>query len=138
VLRHPQAVRPWQHVLDCLGGYVTLAEALASDPKGFSGEWNFGPSDSETCSVSRIVESLATHWSVQPPWVQDGASHSPEEQELRLDVNKAANLLGWRCRLTLDNALQWVATWYREYHNGRDARSLCREQIDSYLNLESR
>ena len=79
VLRHPQAVRPWQHVLDCLGGYVTLAEALASDPKGFSGEWNFGPSDSETCSVSRIVESLATHWSVQRPWVQDGTSHSPEE-----------------------------------------------------------
>ncbi len=135
VLRHPQAVRPWQHVLDCLGGYLTLAEALTEDPRAFSGEWNFGPSDADSSPVSHIVESLASHWSIERPWVPDGTSHAPEEKQLRLDVNKTTTLLGWRCRLTLDDALQWVATWYREYHNGRDAASLCREQINRYLSL---
>lgn len=135
VLRHPQAVRPWQHVLDCLGGYLSLAEALADDVRAYSGEWNFGPADADSCSASHLVESLAAHWGIERPWLQDGTVHAPEEQQLRLDVSKAASLLGWRCRLTLDNALQWVASWYSEHHNGGAARNLCRDQIVRYLDL---
>ena len=63
----------------------------------------------------------------------DPATHAPEEYQLRLDVSKAANLLGWRCRLSMDTALQWVAGWYRSFHDEVDAPSLCMDQIDRYL-----
>ncbi len=133
VLRHPQAVRPWQHVLDCLGGYVRLAEALSGDARAYSGAWNFGPTDAESRSVSYIVESLAAEWAIERPWVQDTVSHPPEENLLRLDVTKTANRLGWRCQLGIDEALRLVAGWYRRYHSGQDARGLCLEQMSRYL-----
>ena len=132
-LRHPNAVRPWQHVLDCLGGYLTLAEALADDPHACSGEWNFGPADADPCPVSRVVESLGSLWGVERSWVQDAAEHAAEEQQLRLDVNKAAHRLGWRSRLPIEDALEWVAGWYRDHHQGRDAKTLCDDQIDRYV-----
>ena len=133
VLRHPKAVRPWQHVLDCLGGYMTLAEALADDARAHSGEWNFGPADVDSCPVSHVVDVLGSLWGIERRWMQDEVVHAPEEQQLRLDVNKAANDLGWRCRLPIDDALQWVASWYRDYHDDRDARSLCNDQIARYV-----
>ena len=133
VLRHPQAVRPWQHVLDCLGGYLRLAEALSSEVRAYSGAWNFGPTEAESRSVSYIVESLAAEWGIERSWVQDTASHPPEENVLRLDVTKTANRLGWRCRLGIDEALRLVAAWYRAYHSGQDARGLCLDQVSRYL-----
>lgn len=134
VLRHPQAVRPWQHVLDCLAGYLTLAEGLARDAAQFSGEWNFGPPDSDSRSVAYVVESLGRHWDRAQTWVQDPQSHAAEAQTLRLDVAKAAQLLQWRSQLRLDEALDWVAGWYRGLQRGEDARGLCRAQIDRYVN----
>ena len=133
VLRHPNAVRPWQHVLDCLGGYLRLAEALAGDGPAYSGAWNFGPMDTESRPVYYVVESLARQWGIERPWVADSASYPPEESMLRLDVTQTANRLGWRCRLTIDEALQMVAVWYRGYHSGQDARTLCLEQMSRYL-----
>ena len=123
MLRNPRAVRPWQHVLDCLGGYIALAEALASNARTYCGDWNFGPADDDSRQVAYVVDALAEHWGIARPWVQDPATHAPEEYQLRLDVSKAANLLGWRCRLSIDTALQWVAGWYRSFHDGVDARS---------------
>lgn len=133
VLRHPRAVRPWQHVLDCLGGYMHLAEALADDGPKHAGGWNFGPADADSRSVSSVVEALAAQWGIDRPWVLDAATHSPEAQQLRLDVNKASSLLGWRCHLPIDEALQWVASWYKAFHAGSDALALCHEQISRYL-----
>ena len=135
VLRHPDAVRPWQHVLDCLSGYLSLAEALAADARTYSGEWNFGPDEAEARSVSGVVESLASHWGVERPWVSDPASHPHEDQQLTLDATKAARYLGWRCRLAIDDAVEWVARWYSDYHGGKDARDLCSEQIGQYVRL---
>ena len=132
-LRHPQAVRPWQHVLDCLGGYMHLAEALADDAVQHAGGWNFGPADADTRTVSHVVEALALHWGIERPWVQDQAAHAPEAQQLRLDVNKAASLLRWRCHLPIDEALTWVASWYRAFHSKADPLDLCREQISGYV-----
>ena len=123
MLRNPRAVRPWQHVLDCLGGYIALAEALASNARTYCGDWNFGPADNDSRQVAYVVDALAAHWGIARPWVQDSATHAPEEYQLRLDVSKAANLLGWRCRLSIDTALQWVADWYRSFDDGVDARS---------------
>jgi len=133
VLRHPGAVRPWQHVLDCLSGYLALAEALATRPQQFSGPWNFGPSMDGARPVSSIAETLGSYWKVEPAWVQDEAHHAPEEAKLQLDVSKAAAELGWHCRMSLDEALAHVATWYRDFQRGSAPRDLCRGQIDAYL-----
>jgi len=133
VLRHPNAVRPWQHVLDCLGGYLRLAEALAGDSARYSGEWNFGPADAETRTVAGVVEALAAHWQIERPWKQDKGIHPPEELQLRLDTSKAATVLGWRGRLPVDEALRWAAVWYHDHHAGADARPLCLDQIAAYV-----
>ena len=133
VLRHPQSVRPWQHVLDCLAGYLTLAQALANDVQGYSGAWNFGPVDADSRPVCEVVDLLGSHWGITEAWVKDVASHRAEEHLLRLDATKAATLLHWQCRLPIDDALRWVADWYRDFQGGRDARELCEEQIASYL-----
>jgi CDP-glucose 4,6-dehydratase len=133
VLRHPGAIRPWQHVLDCLAGYLTLAQALAGAAHGYSGEWNFGPSETDARPVAYVVESLAAQWDIRPAWVQDSVVHAHEERQLKLDVSKAAAELGWQCRLPIDDALGWVASWYRRFHGGADARDLCREQIHAFL-----
>lgn len=133
VLRHPQSVRPWQHVLDCLAGYLTLAEALASDINAYSGGWNFGPAHADSRPVCYVVEKLAAHWGLKDAWVQDGVEHLPEERLLRLDATKAATSLGWQCQLPIDDALRWVADWYRDFHGGQDARELSNAQIRAYV-----
>lgn len=137
-LRHPAAVRPWQHVLDCLAGYLTLAEALAHDGHAHSGAWNFGPAASDAWPVSQVVESLGAMCGVTPAWVRDAGTHAPEEEQLRLDVSKAASQLGWRSQLPIGTALEWVAQWYRDLHAGSDARVLCGVQIARYTELIER
>jgi CDP-glucose 4,6-dehydratase len=137
VLRHPDATRPWQHVLDCLDGYMSLAEALSGDPTAFSGGWNFGPADSDSRPVSYLVEALAKHWGVAVPWIPDRQVHAPEAQELRLETRKAASRLGWRACWSIDTALDMVARWYDGYHAGTPARALCLEQIRRYTESRS-
>jgi len=135
VLRHPEAVRPWQHVLDCLCGYLTLAERLHGDGAQFSGAWNFGPPESECAPVAELVDLLARSWGVSDAWVRDTGHHAPEESQLRLDPSKAAQLLGWRTALPLPRAVRWVADWYQDVARGADAAELCRSQIQAYETL---
>jgi CDP-glucose 4,6-dehydratase len=134
-LRHPGAVRPWQHVLDCLSGYLALAEGVHRDPERYADDWNFGPPDSESWSVQRVVEALGRHWQVQPCWLRDPQSHAHEEMELRLNSQKANRELHWACRLGLDDALDWTALWYKRHTAGAKARALCEEQIERYMEL---
>jgi CDP-glucose 4,6-dehydratase len=135
-LRHPDAVRPWQHVLDCLAGYLTLAERLHVDPRRYSGEWNFGPPDSDCVPVSELVEGIATRLGVdEGAWVPASEQHAHEERELRLDPGKAAELLGWRTALSLSTALDWTVDWYRAHANGGDTAELCRAQVDVYTDM---
>lgn len=131
-LRHPDGVRPWQHVLDCLNGYLMLAEKLAASPEAASGEWNFGPPTSERYSVAQLVDVLAGHWKVATPWVRAGEATAHEERQLTLDSSKADGVLGWRCRLPLEQALQWVADWYLGLAQGQAARELCLRQIRQF------
>jgi CDP-glucose 4,6-dehydratase len=132
VLRHPKGVRPWQHVLDCLRGYLTLAEKLHSDGARFSGGWNFGPPESDCRTVAVLVEMLARGWGVSNAWVRDATQHAPEEVELRLDSSKAAQLLGWQTALPLPLAVEWVADWHQDLSSGADALELCKAQIEAY------
>jgi CDP-glucose 4,6-dehydratase len=133
VLRNPTAIRPWQHVLDCLSGYLALAEALYGDPAGFAGGWNFGPTDADMQPVSRVVELLSAPWGVRSPWVCDSAAHPHEAMELRLSSEKAVRSLGWQGRLPLATALGWTSDWFRRYIAGESARNLCLMQIDDYI-----
>lgn len=137
-LRNPTAVRPWQHVLDCLNGYLTLAEQLVRAPHAAIGDWNFGPPVGEIVTVAQVAEALARHWQVQPPW-QQAQGHTPrEEHELRLDCSKAERGLGWRCTLPTAQALDWVAQWYARVQAGEDARSVSLAQIEAYTALLAR
>ena len=135
-LRHPDAVRPWQHVLDCLGGYLMLAEKLHGDVT-YSGAWDFGPPDSECVPVAELVEGLAARLCVSPAWARDSGAYAPEETLLRLDSTKAAELLDWRPALPLQTALDWVVDWYRAFARGADPAELCREQIAEHSTARS-
>lgn len=132
-LRHPSAIRPWQHVLDCLSGYLTLAAKLTTDPDRAIGDWNFGPSDPSPVTVSQVAETLAVHWGQQPAWKAAGAATEHEAHELRLDSSKAERLLGWQCALSTTEALDWVGQWYRMVSSGQSARAACLAQIESFL-----
>lgn len=132
-LRSPASVRPWQHVLDCLAGYVALAQALATEPLRCSGEWNFGPAVDDVYTVAQVAEALAAHWQVAPAWTSAVGTHAHEEFELQLDSSKARRQLNWRPRLSTGQALDWVAQWYLKTQSGSSARAACDEQIESYL-----
>jgi CDP-glucose 4,6-dehydratase len=137
ILRHPEGIRPWQHVLDCLNGYLMLAERLASLPTVGSGEWNFGPAPTDTYTVARVVEVLAAHWNIATPWVRAQGVTPREERELTLDSTKANRVLGWQCRLSTERAIAWVAEWYLGLQQQRDARLLCLSQIGRFAELEA-
>jgi CDP-glucose 4,6-dehydratase len=134
-LRHPEATRPWQHVLDCLSGYLTLAEALHGNSDRYGEEWNFGPSEEHMQSVSRVVDAFAAHWGLPHSWERSETSYPHEELVLRLDSHKASRELGWTCVLSFDQALAWTASWYRRHADGVSARLLCHEQIARYMEL---
>lgn len=134
-LRNPSAVRPWQHVLDCLRGYLTLAEQLHQQPQTASGDWNFGPSSDEIVTVAQVAEAVAHHWHVSPPWVQASGTQPKEEHELRLDCSKAARALPWRCALSTQTAMDWVAQWHLQVQNGQSERQASLAQIATFMRL---
>jgi CDP-glucose 4,6-dehydratase len=132
VLRNPHAVRPWQFVLDCLGGYMTLAEKLWLDGSKFAGPWNFGPRHEDTLAVQEIVESMIVKWPGNANWAQDPGYHPHETGCLRLDTSKTVQLLQWNPRLVVSEALDWIVEWYVRYFEHADAKSLCIDQIESF------
>jgi CDP-glucose 4,6-dehydratase len=134
-LRQPHAVRPWQHVLDGLRGYLMLARQLVERPDIAIGEWNFGPSSDERCTVAQVAERLAAHWGVSPAWRPAAAVTPHEEPELRLDSSHAARHLLWRCRLDAPGAIDWVAEWYRQVDAGTSPREACEAQIARHAAL---
>jgi CDP-glucose 4,6-dehydratase len=131
-IRHPAAVRPWQHVLEPLAGYLTLAEHLSADPRGFGEGWNFGPSENDARPVSWIATRLAELWEPGGKWQASPGQQLHEAHTLTLDCSKARARLGWAPRLDLGTALEWVAEWYRCFHAGKDVASLTTQQIARY------
>ena len=134
-LRYPEAVRPWQHVLEPLAGYLALAEALIERPGDVPPALNFGPSPHESASVAQVADALAGAFGVSPIWHRAEGVHPPEAPHLRLDSTLAAHVLGWRARLSLAQTLGWTADWYGAQAKGRDVRPLCHAQIDQYSAL---
>ena len=132
VLRNPQAVRPWQFVLDCLGGYMTLAEKLLLDGKCYDGNWNFGPRLEDTLPVQQIVERIIDKWPGKASWRLDTGNHPHEAGYLRLDTSKTVMQLNWKPRLALTESLDWIVDWYSQYFNYADPKALCAEQIERF------
>jgi CDP-glucose 4,6-dehydratase len=132
-IRYPDAVRPWQHVIEPLSGYLLLAERLASNPARHAGGWNFGPPAADMAPVSRVVDLLAKHWGRASGYVQQPGDHPHEAAMLTLDSTKANRELGWTPRLSLEQATGWSAEWYRAVDAGVDAALLSRMQIRQYF-----
>lgn len=128
-IRNPDAIRPWQHVLEPLTGYLLLAEALANDPQRFACGWNFGPASTDMARVRDIVDVLGAHWGVTRQWKTQTGDHPHEAATLTLDSSAAATILGWRPRLSLDRALALTADWYR----AEDKIAITRAQAETFL-----
>jgi CDP-glucose 4,6-dehydratase len=137
-VRSPDAVRPWQHVLDPLNGYLTLAERLWDDASSYSGAWNFGPADEENKPVSWVVEELVRRWGNGAKWKVDRAQQPHEAGVLRLDCSKARAQLKWRPAVDLATALDSVIEWHRRHAGGENARKLTEEQITRFQDGLSR
>lgn len=136
-LRHPDAVRPWQHVMEPLAGYLALAERLMDEPARFGGAWNFGPSDGHGHPVRAVAEQLLAHaradGAALPELSFGDGSGVHEAGVLLLDSAKAAAQLGWRGRLPLDEALRLTWQWHLASRTGQDLQAFTLQQIDAYL-----
>jgi len=132
IIRNKSAIRPWQHVLDALSGYLLLAEQLYKSGELFSDAWNFGPSEQDTKSVQWIVEYMVNLWGDGATWEIEENQQTHEAKLLRLDTSKANKILGWSPNWQLDTALEKVVDWHINWLKKRDIRILCQEQIKSY------
>ncbi|MFC4291150.1 CDP-glucose 4,6-dehydratase [Sphingorhabdus arenilitoris] len=135
VIRSPNSVRPWQHVLEALGGYIQIAERLIADEAEFADGWNFGPADDDAKPVSWIVEQLQSLWSGANEAIPFTGEMPHEAGLLRLDCSKAYSALGWRPRLPLKDALQWIVDWSSEVGGVTNAREATMQQIEKYRQL---
>ncbi len=128
LVRNPQAVRPWQHVLNPLAGYLVLAQALWEDPHAAQA-WNFGPPADDARTAGWIVERLSELWRGALDWKLDERANPPEAQRLALDSSKAQRELDWRPRWDLDDALALVVEWHRAHRAGEKMRAVSLAQI---------
>lgn len=135
LIRSPDAVRPWQHVLEALGGYLQIAERLLAGERGFADAWNFGPSDEDARPVSWIVDRMRAAWGNSPHSLVDTGARPHEAGLLRLDCSKARAALGWRPTLALDEALAWIVDWHKAVAGGADARAITLTQIAEFQAL---
>lgn len=134
-IRHPGAVRPWQHVLEPLRGYLMLAEQLVNKGDAFAEAWNFGPLDDDTTTVDWIVTQMAERWGGQAQWQADLTRHPHEAGYLKLDISKTTSRLDWKPVLRLEDALNMIVDWAKSYKTGIDARTLTQQQIYQYQQL---
>lgn len=136
-IRNPQAVRPWQHVLEPLRGYLTLAERLFTVGASYAEAFNFGPREDDAQPVAWVVGQLASKWGEAAAWRLDGADHPHEASLLRLDVSKAAHRLAWRPILDLDSGLQLTVDWALAARDGKDMHAFTLAQINRYQTLSA-
>jgi len=144
VLRHPGAVRPWQHVLDAVAGYLQLGAALSAEPILFGRAWNFGPDEASSATVGDLVEQLLVAWSNRagrhpPKPIHPNIATPHERRYLRLDSGRAHKELRWKPLLSLAATVAWTVDWYWSYLNATsgDHRVLLAHQIERYLVLDA-
>jgi len=132
-IRNPHAIRPWQHVLEPLCGYIELAERLYSEGSPWAEAWNFGPNEEDARPVEWIVNEICQYWSDNASWEKDKGEHPHEAHYLKLDCSKAHARLQWWPRWSLKDALQKIVDWHKAHNSGEPASELCRQQIRAYM-----
>lgn len=131
-VRYPKAIRPWQHVLEPLSGYLILAEKLYNGGIAFAEAWNFGPDEEDSRSVGWIIERLCSQIEGSK-WASDNSTQPHEASLLKLDSSKAKAMLGWSPRWNLETALAKTADWHKAWKCEEDMGSITSMQINNYL-----
>jgi len=135
-LRYPQAIRPWQHVLDCLNGYLMLIDSMVRD--GVAGEWNFGPDHNEKHSVLELVNAFGASFSISyDRWMHFTGPPQHESANLLLNSQKARGFLNWKDLLSFDESVLWTSNWYREF-SLNPPKDVTLRQISTYFDLRNR
>jgi len=137
VLRNPDAIRPWQHVLDCLNGYLLLISSLLSQET--EATWNFGPLPESNRTVKDVVDSLIQNWGNTKTKVKikTDESHLKESDFLLLDSTKSRTRLGWSDKLNFEETLRWTTEWYKSHGQGVSAEDLLADQVSRFIKLTS-
>jgi len=133
ILRYPNSVRPWQHVLDCLNGYLKISDALLAGKS--IGEINIGPNKKNFMSVADVADVVATHFPNSKPWVLDSSSKPHEEVLLTLNTSKAEELLSWSDKLSFQEMIYWTTDWYSRVKLGLTQREVSLSQIDEFRKI---
>ncbi len=131
-IRNPHAIRPWQHVLEPLSGYLLLAQKLYEEGTSFAEAWNFGPAEEDAQSVEWVVKNLCEKWGEGADYLIDVGDHPHEANYLKLDCSKARSRLGWSPRWDLQTALPSIVDWVKKYLDRDDVRKVCLQQIEKY------
>jgi CDP-glucose 4,6-dehydratase len=132
-VRNPKSIRPWQHVLEPLSGYLMLSERLYNEHNTFSGAWNFGPNSDDEKTVKEIVKYISSNWKGSKWKVANNSSKLHEAELLKLDISKASTLLGWRPKWTLKTTLDKIIHWQKSWINNKDIKEICIREIKSYM-----
>lgn len=132
MIRNPHAIRPWQHVLEPLSGYLTLAEKLYTEGIAFGEGWNFGPQENDAKPVEWIIERLCKTWGDGAAWQLDGTPQPHEAHYLKLDCAKARSQLQWQPRWQLSHTIDKIVDWHKAYQDGADMRSISLSHIAEY------
>lgn len=135
MIRRPNAVRPWQHVLEPLSGYLLLVERMWEHRSEFDQAWNFGPQGHETRPVQWVIARIIELWGGTASMEVDTSAPLHEAGLLSLDCSKARSILGWAPRLSLDKALEWTVDWYKAYQRKQDMYAVSLEQINQYQKM---
>ena len=135
LIRRPSAIRPWQHVLDPVAGYLALGERLLLGGSAFADAWNFGPSDDDVWPVGQIASEMARRWGNGAIWITDESETAHEAGYLKLDSSKARSELNWLPQLRLKSTLEWLVDWYQSWQGGADMQKFTLSQILKYQTL---
>lgn len=134
MIRNPHSIRPWQHVLEPLSGYLTLAEKLYTEGPVHAEGWNFGPHDTDAKPVEWIIERMTQEWGAGASWSLDGQNHPHEATYLKLDCSKARGQLGWHPRWDIGQTIAKIVEWHKACDQGADMRAMTLAQITTYQN----
>ncbi|HEX2927887.1 MAG TPA: CDP-glucose 4,6-dehydratase [Ruminiclostridium sp.] len=132
-IRNPASIRPWQHVLEPLYGYILLAQRLYSEGDTFASGWNFGPNDDDAKPVEWIVNKIYEKWGSTLLYATGSSENLHEANYLKLDCSKAKAILGWSPKWNLEQAIEKVVEWAKAYKEGKDLLEISLKQIEEYL-----
>lgn len=132
IIRNPKAIRPWQHVLEPLSGYLMLCQQLINQSGDFAKGWNFGPDSDDVQPVSSLADIMAKFWGVDATWQSDDAVHPHEAHYLKLDCSQANSSLNWKPVWNIDKALEETVEWYKNWNDMKNMHDFTMRQIEAY------